>query len=101
MLAFARVSPIAPLLRLAQPVAAEIGLVIALAEIAVGLGALSGLAFRLAAWIGALLSIVFFLTASWTTRKGRILLRRLGEIPDGTMQVGLSPGVIEVAAFLV
>src|SRR5205085_491494 len=35
MLAFARVSPIAPLLRLAQPVAAEIGLVIALAEIAV------------------------------------------------------------------
>ncbi|HET9614583.1 MAG TPA: Rieske 2Fe-2S domain-containing protein [Candidatus Limnocylindrales bacterium] len=68
MLAFVRVSPIAPLVRLALPVAPEIGLLIALGELAIGLGALSGLAFRLAAWAGAALSLLFFLTASWATR---------------------------------
>jgi thiosulfate dehydrogenase [quinone] large subunit len=68
MTAFARVSPIAPLVRVAQPIAPEIGFLIALAEIAVGLGALSGLAFRLAAWMGAILSVLFFLTASWSIR---------------------------------
>jgi thiosulfate dehydrogenase (quinone) large subunit len=68
MLAFARVSPIAPLVRLAQPIAPQIGLLIAVAEIAIGLGALTGLAFRLAAWGGAGLSLLFFLTASWSTR---------------------------------
>jgi thiosulfate dehydrogenase [quinone] large subunit len=68
MIAFARVSPIAPLVRLAQPVAPQVGFLIALAEIAVGLGALSGLAFRLAAWTGAILSVLFFLTASWSIR---------------------------------
>ena len=64
---FIRVSPLAPLIKVAQPFAFEIGLLIALAEIAVGLGALSGLAFRLSAIGGAALSLMFWLTASWTT----------------------------------
>ena len=65
--AFARVSPLAPLVRLTEPFALPIGLLIALAEIAIGLGAITGLAFRLAAVGGALISLLFFLTASWTT----------------------------------
>jgi thiosulfate dehydrogenase [quinone] large subunit len=64
---FARVSPLAPLVRLSEPFALPIGLLIALAEIAIGLGAISGLAFRLSAAGGALLSFLFWLTASWTT----------------------------------
>ena len=67
MAAFARTSPIGALVRLGEPFAVAIGLVIALAEIAVGLGALSGLAFRLAAFGGAGLSLLFWLTASWST----------------------------------
>ena len=46
MLIFSRVSPIAALVRVGQPLAVPIGLAIALAEIAVGLGTLTGLAFR-------------------------------------------------------
>ena len=65
--AFTHVSPLAPLVRLAEPFAVPMGLLIALAEIAIGLGALSGLAFRLAAMGGAMLSLLFWLTASWTT----------------------------------
>jgi thiosulfate dehydrogenase [quinone] large subunit len=65
---FVRVSPIAPLVHLSEPFAVPVGVLIALAEIAIGLGALTGLAYRLAAAAGAALSIVFFLTASWTTR---------------------------------
>ena len=68
MVIFTRVSPIAPLVRLGQPLAVPIGLLIAVAEIAIGLGALSGLAYRAAAWAGAALSLLFFLTASWATR---------------------------------
>jgi len=67
MVAFARTSPIGWLVRLGEPFAVAIGLVIALAEIAVGIGALSGLAFRLAAFGGAGLSLLFWLTASWST----------------------------------
>lgn len=65
---FARTSPLGWLLRLAAPLAPEIGLLIAVAEIAIGLGALSGLAFRIAAAGGALLSLLLWLTASWATR---------------------------------
>ena len=65
--AFARVSPLAPLVRLVEPWAPAVGVLIALAEIAIGLGALTGLAFRAAAVGGAALSLLFFLTASWTT----------------------------------
>jgi thiosulfate dehydrogenase [quinone] large subunit len=65
---FARVSPLAPLVRLVEPFALPLGLLIALVEIAIGLGALTGLAFRLAAVGGAVLSFTFWLTASWTTQ---------------------------------
>lgn len=67
MAGFARGSPIGELIRLVQPAAPLIGLLIAIAEVAVGLGALTGIAFRLAAVGGALLSLLFFLTVSWTT----------------------------------
>ena len=50
-----------------EPFAVPIGLLIALAEIAIGLGALTGLAYRLAAAGGAALSLLFWLTASWST----------------------------------
>jgi thiosulfate dehydrogenase (quinone) large subunit len=68
MALFIRASPIAPLVRIGEPIAVPIGLAIAVAEIAIGLGALTGLAFRAAAWGGALLSLLFFLTASWSIK---------------------------------
>ena len=67
LVAFARASPLSPLIRLAQPNALPIGLGIAVAEIAIGLGALSGLAFRAAAAAGAGLALLFWLSASWAT----------------------------------
>jgi thiosulfate dehydrogenase [quinone] large subunit len=67
MAGFARGSPVGDLVRLGQPYAVEIGFLIAIAEIAIGLGALTGLAFRIAALGGAVLSILFWLTVSWTT----------------------------------
>ena len=67
--AFVRVSPLAPLITVfAQPFPVAIGLLIALAEITVGLGALTGILYRWSAWLGAALSAMFFLTASWDTR---------------------------------
>jgi thiosulfate dehydrogenase [quinone] large subunit len=66
MVAYARGSPIGELIQLAQPEAAGVGLLIAVAEIAIGLGALTGLAYRVAAVGGALLSALFFLTVSWS-----------------------------------
>ena len=66
-LIYERVSPLAPLVHLVEPIAPLLGALIALGEIAVGIGALTGLAFRLAAVGGALTSALFFLTASWTT----------------------------------
>ena len=68
MLGFSRISPIGGLVALGQPFAVPIGLGIAFAEIAAGLGALAGLAFKPAAALGAGLSLLFFLTASWATR---------------------------------
>jgi thiosulfate dehydrogenase [quinone] large subunit len=65
--AFTRVSPLAPLVRITEPFAIPLGLLIALAEIAIGLGALTGLAYRLAALGGMALSFMFWLTASWST----------------------------------
>jgi len=66
-LIYERVSPLAPLVHLVEPIAPLLGALIALGEIAVGIGALTGLAFRLAALGGALISALFFLTASWAT----------------------------------
>jgi thiosulfate dehydrogenase [quinone] large subunit len=65
---FARTSPVGELVRLVLPIAPQIGFLIAVAEIAVGLGALTGLAFRFAAAGGAALSLLFWLTVSWSTR---------------------------------
>ncbi len=64
---FERVSPIAGLVHLGDPFPVLVGLLIALLEIAIGLGALLGLVFRWAAGAGAALSFLFFLTASWGT----------------------------------
>jgi thiosulfate dehydrogenase (quinone) large subunit len=63
--AFTRLSPIGGIVRIGEPFAVPLGLLIAVAEIAIGLGALSGLAFRLAAAGGAALGLLFWLTASW------------------------------------
>lgn len=66
MTAFAAGSPIrALLLNLALPHAALFGSLIAWGELAIGVGALLGLLFRPAAFFGALLSLIFFLSASW------------------------------------
>ena len=64
---FERVSPLAPLVHLVEPIAPLVGVLIALGEVGAGVGALTGLGYRLAAMGGALLSLLFFLTASWTT----------------------------------
>jgi thiosulfate dehydrogenase (quinone) large subunit len=66
---FVKVSPIAPLVQVfGQPFPVEIGFLIAVAEIAIGLGTLTGLLFRLSAAGGLALSITFWLTASWATK---------------------------------
>jgi thiosulfate dehydrogenase [quinone] large subunit len=65
---FERASPLAGLIALiGVPFAVPIGLSIALTEIAVGLGALTGIATRLVAIGGFGISILFWLTASWST----------------------------------
>jgi thiosulfate dehydrogenase (quinone) large subunit len=64
---FERVSPLAPLVKASEPFALLLGIGIALAEIGIGLGALTGLAYRVAAAGGAAISLLFFLTASWST----------------------------------
>jgi thiosulfate dehydrogenase [quinone] large subunit len=64
---FERVSPLAPLVHLVEPMAPLMGALIALGEIGAGVGLLTGLGYRLAALGGALLSFLFFLTASWST----------------------------------
>jgi thiosulfate dehydrogenase (quinone) large subunit len=64
--AFAHGSPIRGLLlHLALPHAALFGGLIAYGEIAIGLGVLVGLLARPAAGFGLLLSLIFFLSASW------------------------------------
>ena len=66
---FVKVSPIAPLVQIfGQPFPVAVGLLIAITEIAIGLGALSGLLFRLSAVGGLALSLLFWLTASWATK---------------------------------
>ena len=63
---FALGSPIHILLTsLAEPHAKFFGLLIIFGEIAIGLGTLFGFLFRPAAFFGALLSLLFYLSASW------------------------------------
>jgi thiosulfate dehydrogenase (quinone) large subunit len=66
--AFARGSPLGALIAASLPLTTLIGITIAVAEIGIGVGALSGLAFRVAAWGGAALSLLLWLTASWTVQ---------------------------------
>ncbi len=66
---FVHVSPVAPLVEIfALPFPVLTGLAIALLELAIGIGALTGLLYRLSAAGGFALSILFWLTASWATR---------------------------------
>lgn len=67
MHAVAPTSPIGPLVNLSLHAGWLVGLIIALAELAVGMGTILGLKSRLAATGGALLALTFFLTISWTT----------------------------------
>lgn len=60
-------SPIGGLLGLSQHAPTFFGLIIAIGELAVGVGTLVGLFSRLAAVGGLLLSLTFFLTVSWNT----------------------------------
>ena len=60
-------SPIGGLLGLSMHAPVLVGLLIALGELAVGVGTLLGLYSRLAAIGGTLLSLTFFLTVSWNT----------------------------------
>ena len=99
--AFVKVSPIGPLVHLfGQPFPVAIGLLIAVAEIAVGLGALSGLLFRLSAAGGFALSILFWLTASWATKPyyyGPDLPYALGWL---TLALAGTPGRFTIEAWL-
>jgi thiosulfate dehydrogenase (quinone) large subunit len=66
---YARVSPLAPLITaVALPAPLLVGVIVAGLEIAAGLGALTGLVYRLSAAVGAVLAATFFLTASWAVR---------------------------------
>ncbi len=60
-------SPIGPLVQLSLHAGAVTGVLIAVGELAVGIGALLGLQARLAAVGGSLLALTFFLTVSWNT----------------------------------
>jgi len=64
----ARSSPIGGLVGSAAHHGTAVGVAIAFAEIAVGLGTLLGLWARIAAIGGAVLSLGFLLTVSWHTR---------------------------------
>ena len=69
MAAFAHTSPLAPLvIAFGQPFPIAVGAGIALLEIAIGIGALTGLLFRACAAAGAALAILFWLTASWAIK---------------------------------
>jgi thiosulfate dehydrogenase [quinone] large subunit len=99
--AFVKVSPIGPLVHLfGQPFPVAIGLLIAVAEIAIGFGALSGLLFRLSAAGGFALSILFWLTASWATKPyyyGPDLPYALGWL---TLALAGTPGRFTIEAWL-
>ena len=68
---YSRVSPLGPLITaFALPAPVLVGVIVASLEIVAGLGALTGLAYRACAVIGAALAAIFFLTASWSIRLG-------------------------------
>lgn len=66
---YSRISPLAPLVQaVALPAPLLVGVLVASLEILAGLGALTGLAYRASAILGALLAGTFVLTASWAIR---------------------------------
>jgi thiosulfate dehydrogenase (quinone) large subunit len=66
IMAFAHGSPIHNvLLHIALPHAVFFGAIIAVGEMAIGIGTLLGFLFRPAAFFGMLLSLLFFLSVSW------------------------------------
>ncbi|MEO8887901.1 MAG: TQO small subunit DoxD, partial [Jatrophihabitantaceae bacterium] len=67
MRALQHASPIGPLVGLSTHAPTVVGLLIAFAELAVGIGTLLGLYLRVAAVGGTLLSLTFFFTVSWST----------------------------------
>jgi thiosulfate dehydrogenase [quinone] large subunit len=65
--AFAHSSPLSDIImQVAVPHAVFFGYATASSEIAIGLATLCGLLFRPAAFFGLMLSLIFFLTASWS-----------------------------------
>jgi thiosulfate dehydrogenase (quinone) large subunit len=68
LIAFAHTTPLHDFLtRVAVPHAMLVGVIVVLGELAIGWGALLGILFRPAAFFGLLLSLLFFLSASWHT----------------------------------
>jgi thiosulfate dehydrogenase (quinone) large subunit len=66
--AFTRSSPLTPLIEaVALPYPVAVGTLIALGEIAIGLGVLTGLLYRAAAAAGVFTALTLWLTASWST----------------------------------
>ena len=64
---FTHGSPLAPLIEaVAIPHPVAIGLLVAVGEIAAGIGILLGMLYRLSAAGGAAISLLFWLTSSWT-----------------------------------
>jgi len=98
---FTHVSPLAPLIQaVALPFPVAIGALMALGEIAVGLGALTGIAYRVAAVGGAVISLTLLLTASWTVRPfylGNDLPYMLGWV---TLAAAGSGGVLVLGPWL-
>jgi thiosulfate dehydrogenase [quinone] large subunit len=68
MRALAPSSPIGPLIDLTLHAGPLVGILIASAELVVGLAALAGLKMRWAAALGAILALTFYLSVSWNTR---------------------------------
>jgi len=98
---FTAVSPLAPLIQaVALPAPIAIGVLMALGEIAVGLGTLTGILYRLAALGGVFISLTLFLTASWAVRPyylGNDLPYLLGWV---TLTIAGSGGVLVLGPWL-
>jgi len=98
---FTAVSPLAPLIQaVALPAPIAIGVLMALGEIAVGLGTLTGILYRLAALGGVFISLTLFLTASWAVRPyylGNDLPYLLGWV---TLAIAGSGGVLVLGPWL-
>jgi thiosulfate dehydrogenase [quinone] large subunit len=93
-------SPIGPLIGVTQHFPVLVGVLIAFAEIAVGLGTLLGLFARIAAAGGAMLSLSFLLTVSWHTHPyyyGSDIAFLFGWTP---LILGGAAGVLSLDAYL-